>query len=133
MDRTLAEKKLKDNLDENDQLPCKEAHGIAEEFGVSPKSIGDLVTESGLKICRCQLGLFGYAEKKNMPGFRKVHRMGSVPAEVEAEVRKAVQKNKIACVELWRIGTSMNVPRTEMGNTAETLSLKVSPCQLGCF
>ena len=132
MDAT-ATKKMRDDLDENGQLPCDKAHGIADGLGISAKSIGDLATENGLKISRCQLGLFGYAAKKGMPGFRKVQKLDSVPAEAEAAVQKSADNGNIACADLWQIGASTNLSRNDMGNIAETLSLKVSPCQLGCF
>lgn len=133
IDKASANEKMRSGLDENGQLPCEKAHGIADELGVSPRSIGDRATESGIKISRCQLGMFGYTAKKSVPGFRKVQTLDTVPAEVEAAVRRTAENGKIACADLWRIGTSMNVSRIEMGNTAETMSLKVISCQLGCF
>ena len=55
----------KDNLTEkikneskNGKISCRQALKLAEEAGVSPKELGGLLNEIGIKVATCQLGCF---------------------------------------------------------------------------
>ena len=115
------------------QLTCAAAHKLAEQLNVSPAEIGNLVNEIDVRISRCQLGFFGYAPKKGMPGYKIVTKLDTLPEPVATEVRNATQQGKISCLEVWRIAEKHDVKRPDMGNIVETLDIKVTPCQLGCF
>ena len=39
-------------------LTCAAAHGLARKHSVPIADIGRLCNESGIKLCRCQLGCF---------------------------------------------------------------------------
>ncbi len=133
------------SLDNNGQLSCEVAHSIAGAQGASPQSVRKQVDDLGIRISRCQLGLFGYAKEKGMPGFRAareavrgaapgaVGKMAPIPEEVAAAVREACSDDEITCADLWKIGHDHNVSRFEIGCIAETLELSVKRCQLGCF
>ena len=132
-------------LDSNGQLSCEEAHSIAGARGVSPQSVRQQSDDLGIRISRCQLGLFGYAKEKGMPGFRAAReavrgaapgaegKTAPIPENVAAAVREACSDNEITCADLWKIGHDHNVLRFEMGCIAESLELSVKSCQLGCF
>ena len=132
-------------LDNNDQLSCEEAHSIAVAQGVNPQAVRQQADELSIRISRCQLGLFGYAKEKGMPGFRAAREAvrgagreiegKAVPIleNVAAAVREACSDNVITCADLWKIGHDHNVLRFEMGCIAESLELSVKSCQLGCF
>ncbi len=52
---------IKDAVTERDGrtiLACAQAFKIAETFSVSPRKIGELCNEEGIKIAHCQLGCF---------------------------------------------------------------------------
>ena len=120
-------------LDENGQLTCKAAHLIAAELDVDPLYVGDQATAKGVRITRCQLGFFGYAEKKGMPGYKIVRKLDRVPEATATAVRQATKSGRISCAAVWEIGEVQGISRSDMGNIAETLAVKVHPCQLGCF
>ncbi len=121
------------HLDENGQLPCEAAHLIAHQLGLDPLTVGERATANDVRITRCQLGFFGYAAKKGMPGYKTVKKLASVPPAVAAAVRQAVEGDQISCAALWQIGQAQGLSKSDMGNIAETLGLRVRPCQLGCF
>jgi hypothetical protein len=120
-------------LDENGLLTCEAAHRMAHELGVGPLLVGDQATASGIRITRCQLGFFGYAAKKGMPGYKIVQKLAHVPETVAAAVLDAARDGKISCAALWAIGQAQNVSKLDVGNIVETLGIKTCPCQLGCF
>jgi hypothetical protein len=124
---------IRSRLDENGQISCEQAHTIAAELGVEPLTVGEQADEIGIRITRCQLGLFGYAPNKGMPGYRLVRKLDDPPEEGAAAVRKAAEGGKIPCLTLWRLADEHRLTRLDIGNITETLELKVTPCQLGFF
>ena len=40
------------------KISCREALEFAEETGISPKALGDLLNEMEIKVTGCQLGCF---------------------------------------------------------------------------
>ena len=112
------------------KLPCAVAHRLARENSWSPAQVGEEATRLEVKITFCQLGLFGYrafGQKGPMQRFSRV------PEEVAAAIRAVAADGKVPCDALWKIAEARGLPRVSIGCAAETLDLKVSPCQLGCF
>jgi hypothetical protein len=124
---------IRAGLDGEERLHCEAAHRIAEKLGVQPLAVGKEADEIGVRITRCQLGLFGHAAEKEMPGYRLVEKLGDPPEAAAAAVRQAADHGKIPCLILWRLAQRHGLTRLDMGNIAETLEIKVSPCQLGFF
>jgi len=124
---------LRSSLDKEGQIHCVAAHRIAEKFRVEPLSVGKQADELGIRISRCQLGLFGYTPKKGIPGYRLVIKLDNPPGAASASVRKAAEHGRIPCLTLWRLAGEYGLTKRDMGNIAETLELKITPCQLGCF
>ena len=84
----------------------------------------------GVRISRCQLGLFGYkafGRKGLLQGFEEV------PGDVAVSLKAAATDGAISCADLWRVAEEHGLPRVAVACTAETLDLQVTPCQLGCF
>jgi hypothetical protein len=126
-------RQLRSSLGTEGQVPCAAAHRIAEELGVRPLQVGEQADEIGIRISRCQLGLFGYTPKKGTPGFRVVEKLDNPPETASAAVRKAAEHGRIPCLTLWRLAKRHGLTRRDMGDIAESLELKITPCQLGCF
>jgi len=133
MNESKLQDELKSHLGEDGQITCASAHKVAEKTGLEPAVVGEEANRTDIRITRCQLGLFGFAPQKGMPGYKTVKKLDSVDAEVSKEVKAAAEDGKAPCMDLWRIAEKHNISRSDMGNIAETLGLKVSPCQLGCF
>jgi len=112
------------------QLPCTFAFKLATETGSTPAEIGAAADRLDVRISRCQLGLFGYK-----PFGRKglLQSLEAVPGDVIVSLKAAATGETISCAALWRIAEEHGLPRIAAACAAETLGLRVTPCQLGCF
>lgn len=112
------------------RLPCAKAFEIATEFAVSPKAVREAADGDDVRICHCQLGLFGF---ENLGARRLVRPLSAVPEDLESRLREATTGNRLACAAAWRIAQDDGLPRFVVGCACETLDVRVAPCQLGCF
>lgn len=126
---TDLDSRLMDRLRDG-QLPCAFAFQLAAEMGLAPGEIGAAADRLGVRISRCQLGLFGYK-----PFGRKglLQRFEEVPGDVVVSLKASATDGAIPCAALWRIAEEHGLPRVAAACAAETLDLQVTPCQLGCF
>ena len=130
MDEQLRQAIL-DHLDEG-RLTCQQAHAIAHQLGMEPLAVGLAADDAGVRISRCQLGLFGYGPKAE--GRHKiVHPMDDVPQRLCAQLQAAAGSEGISCAALWEVADELGITRLEASSAAEALGLRVSDCQLGCF
>ncbi len=132
-DTTDIRSQIQAGVNENGHLTCTAAHRLAQELGLEPLFVGEQATRIGIRITRCQLGFFGYAEQKGMPGYKIVKKLESVPEATAHAVRQATKEGKITCADLWHIAQEQRISRLDIGNVAETLGFKTHRCQLGCF
>ena len=122
---------MQDRL-EDGKLPCNHAFAIARILGVEPLTVGMAANEAGIRISRCQLGLFGYGPKAE--GKHKiVHAMDQVPERLAARLRAAAEGEAITCKAVWKAADGLAYRRIEASSAVEAMGLKVSRCQLGCF
>ncbi len=122
---------IQDRLD-NGRLPCNQAFAIAQILGAEPLAVGQAANEAGIRISRCQLGLFGYGPKAE--GKHKiVHAMDEVPARLAARLRAAAEGEALTCAAVWKVADGLGYKRIEASSAVEAMGLKVSRCQLGCF
>jgi len=112
------------------RLPCAFAFRLAEENNWTPAQIATEANRLGIRISRCQLGLFGY-DAFGQKGL--VQTLETVPGDVTVSLHDAEKDGQIACAALWRIAQEHGLPRIAIASAAETLDLRISPCQLGCF
>ncbi|MGC9323216.1 MAG: hypothetical protein ACP5G0_00570 [Desulfomonilia bacterium] len=117
---------------ENDKMPCPVAHYIAAFLDIPPIDVGRKATELGVRLYQCQLGLFGYG-RKGLSSYKILGRKVEVPNEVLDAIRSKARENRISCSELWKIADKAGINRAEVGNAADSLGLKITPCQLGAF
>lgn len=117
---------------EDGKLPCNQAFAIAKTLDMEPLSVGMTANEVGIRISRCQLGLFGYGPKAE--GKHKiVHPMDEVPERLAARLRAAADGDSITCTAVWKAADALGFKRIEASSAVEAMGLKVSRCQLGCF
>jgi hypothetical protein len=117
---------------EDGRLPCNQAFAIARLKGLDPLIVGAAANEAGIRISRCQLGLFGYGPKAE--GKHKiVHAMDEVPERLAARLRAAADRGSITCLDAWQVADGLGYKRLEASSAVEAMGLKVSRCQLGCF
>jgi hypothetical protein len=113
-------------------IPCPVAHFIAAYLNRSPREVGDVATTLNTKIYQCQLGLFGYG-RKGLTSYKILGRTVEVPDEVLERIKNTASDGRISCLDLWKIADESGIMRPEAGNAADSLGLKITPCQLGAF
>jgi hypothetical protein len=112
------------------EIPCACAMRVAEECGAAGKTVGQLADREGLRVSLCQLGLFGYEAYGEK---RSVRRLASIPTSVQSGIRAACVGDGLACAAAWKLADASGLPRLLVGSAAETLAVRISDCQLGCF
>jgi len=112
------------------KLPCARAFAVAAGQRVEPIQVGQEASRLGIRISRCQLGLFGYDEqgKKSI-----VQPAASVDGELEEVVRTQLIDDRLPCAKAWEIAKEHDLPKLEVASAVEGLKLRLSACQLGCF
>jgi len=114
-------------------LPCAKGLALAEELGVSALKVGEEADQLGIRISRCQLGLFGYGPKAEGK-HRIVEPLENVPPDWEATLREAASaEGGLACAEAHRIARRLGASYLDISNAAEGLEIRICQCQLGCF
>jgi hypothetical protein len=130
VNETLAQA-IRDALVE-EQLPCAEAFRIAEELKVAPAEVGRAADELGVRVSRCQLGLFGHGPKA-AGRHRIVQPLAVVPPRLSEEMRIRLKEGRLPCAAAWAAAKRSGMARLEVSGAAETLQIRISCCQLGCF
>ena len=111
-------------------LPCAAAFAIAEDLGLPLTEVVDAIDVAGVRIVHCQLGLFGY---QAFGGKRFVAPLSQVPERLATALRGALIDEALPCAAAWAIAEREELPRPVVGSAAETLGIRIAPCQLGCF
>jgi hypothetical protein len=111
----------------DNEITCHAAHAICEALQVTPREVGIAIDLQEGRIRKCQLGLFGYPKGKAVKTAEKVE------PELRAAIEAALVDSRLPCRDAWRIADSLGIARLAVGNTCETLKIKIKPCQLGAF
>ncbi len=117
---------------QKDILPCCVAHYIASCLKITPREVGDAATTLKVRLELCQLGLYGYG-RKGTSDYKILGKPVNVPLEFLENIRATAKDGRISCKDLWDIADTAKIPRPEAGNAADSLGLKITPCQLGAF
>ena len=110
------------------KITCADAGSIAGKLNVAMSEIGVALDLLGIRITKCQLGLFGYAPRKMIIPAAK-----TVTPELEKAIRDALVDYRLSCAASWEIATRLGVPRMKVSSACEALKIKIKPCQLGAF
>jgi hypothetical protein len=112
----------------DDEVTCRTAHEVAQEFDVAPSEVGKAADLMEYRIVECQMGLFGYSPEK-----RTVKPAAEVSDELRERLLAATVEGRISCAESWRIARELGLAKLAVSSACEKLGLKVKPCQLGAF
>ncbi len=118
---------IKESLTEG-RLPCPSAFKVARRLEVSPQQVGEVADELKVKISRCQLGLFGYG-----PAGKPLEPAQEVGEELEARIRAGMVEGGLPCATIWDIAHELTMKRIDVARAAESLDIRITQCQLGCF
>ncbi|MGQ9723600.1 MAG: hypothetical protein ACUVXA_20055 [Candidatus Jordarchaeum sp.] len=113
------------------KLSCAMAERISKQLNVRLSEVGKTADLMGIKIIKCQLGLFGWGNKPNHG--KDIHPLNSVPFEVKSAIEKVAEKGRVSCSSLWEIADRLGIERKAVSTVCETLGLKIIKCQLGTF
>jgi hypothetical protein len=117
-----------DSRQEKSRLTCAKAHAIAAALAISPADVGKTMDLTGIRINRCQLGLFGYYPEKKV-----VKPVDQVAEPLRTALEKEAKDNHVPCAICWALADQHSMSRMEVAAACETLGIKVAPCQLGAF
>jgi len=110
------------------ELSCADAFEIAEKLQVSSAEVGISADLLGVKITKCQLGLFGYKQGK------KIVKSQKRPIQDLAHaIENALVDGKLPCESAWSIASRLNVQRLTVSRAGEAMGIKIKSCQLGAF
>ena len=115
-------------LAQEGKLSCADAFRVARELGMAPSEVGKAADELGVRLARCQLGLFGYGEPR-----RIVEPAAEVSPELERAIREGLILDRLPCAVAWAIAARFGIPKLEVSNAAEKLAVRIGQCQLGAF
>ena len=113
---------------EDGQIPCAVAFRIAAETGRPPRQVGVAADLLELRLCKCQLGLFGYSPRK-----RIVKAAEKVPEDLRQKIKDSLSDNRLPCAVAWDIAKTLGLRKMEVSSACEKLGIKISHCQLGAF
>jgi len=119
---------IKESLTE-DRLPCASVFKIARRLEVSPHEVGEVANELNVRISRCQLGLFGHGSDKG----KSLEPVQEVGEELQARIMDEVVEGGLPCAVAWDIASELTMKRLDVANAAESLGIRITQCQLGCF
>ena len=117
------------NREKEGRITCAAAHQIAHQQGCSPKIVGMNIDLLEKRICKCQLGLYGYGANKG----KAVDASSPVAQDLEKAIGDAMDGDRITCKAAWDVADRLNLPRIEVACACEVMEIKVSACQLGAF
>jgi hypothetical protein len=109
-------------------LSCAAAFRIAKDLGVTPLAVGQAVDALGVRLVRCQLGLYGYGEQKSV-----VKPAEEVSPELEQAIREGLILGRLPCSVVWAISVRFGMPKMHVANSVEKLEIRIGQCQLGAF
>ncbi len=109
-------------------LSCGGAFRIAERLSVNPLKVGETADALGIRLYRCQLGLFGYDGEE-----RIVRPADDVSSELEQAIREGLIVGRLPCAVAWAIANRFGLPKRRVADAAEYLDIRIGQCQLGAF
>jgi hypothetical protein len=109
-------------------LGCAQAFRIAKRLKAAPLMVGRAADALDVHLARCQLGLFGYGDKK-----RLVVPAETVAPELEQAIRGGLVLGRLPCAVAWAIASRFHISKVAVANAAEGLAIPIGQCQLGAF
>ena len=119
---------LKQNAVDN-RLSCAKAIGLSHKTAIHPNLVGLAMDDTGIKICDCQMGLFGCES-----GNKIVKPADNVPKKLEELIFSYLDDDgKLECEAAWGIAADMKISKMDVASACEALKIKINKCQLGAF
>jgi len=117
---------------EGDEISCAACERLSGELAVGMGELGRTADLLELRICECQLGLFGHRGASGAHG-KKIAPAKSVDPTLAKEIDDGLVGGRLPCAAVWRIAAGRGVARTEVSAACDAAGVKIKPCQLGAF
>ncbi|MCP4716198.1 MAG: hypothetical protein GY868_13860 [Deltaproteobacteria bacterium] len=111
-----------------DEISCSAVHAIAGQLAVAPAEVGVAVDLLEARICKCQMGLFGYSPKKMI-----VQPAAQVAPALEEAITAALVQGRLSCRSAWEIAARLGEGKMVVAAACEKLKIKIFLCQIGSF
>ncbi|MGD8844037.1 MAG: hypothetical protein PVI54_00930 [Desulfobacteraceae bacterium] len=115
------------NLDHH-KITCIAAFEIADKLSVAPMTVGTAIDLQQGRIVGCQLGLFGYGERKKL-----LDHPHDIDKSVQGIIQASLTQERLTCEKAWRIADSQSLPRLEIARLCQSMGVRICQCQLGAF
>jgi len=110
------------------KITCADAHRIANELSLQPSKVGTALDHMGVRLSRCQLGLYGHSPSKKI-----VKPAANISPMLKQAIANALDSGTLSCFSVWAIAKKSGVSRMEVSSACEAMGVKIKPCQLGAF
>jgi hypothetical protein len=110
------------------ELACAVAFRLVAELQKPPSAIGEAADVLGIRLVKCQLGLFGYTPEKKI-----VRTASAVDSGLQEAIGRRLENGRLPCVAAWDLADAFKMSRMEVSAACEALGVKIKPCQLGAF
>jgi hypothetical protein len=110
------------------ELACAVAFRLVAELQKPPAAIGEAADLLGIRLVKCQLGLFGYTPEKKI-----VQAAAVVDSGLQEAIGRRLESGRLPCVAAWDLADAFKMSRMEVSAVCEALGVKIKPCQLGAF
>lgn len=118
---------LKETAVDN-KITCAQAFAISQKQCIFPDLLGVAMNEAKIKICECQMGLFGCGS-----GNKTVKAAETVSDEMEDLIFTYLEDEKLGCLDAWGIAAELKVKKIDVASACEKMKIKINKCQLGAF
>lgn len=127
----MSENKIIDilkNAANDNKISCARLFAISQKECIFPDLLGLAMNEAKIKICECQMGLFGCES-----GNKTVKPAEHVPENIEDLIFSYLVDGKLECQAAWDIAQDLKIKKIDVASACEKLKIKINKCQLGAF
>ena len=112
----------------DNKITCAGAFAISQKQSIFPDLLGVAMNESRIKICECQMGLFGCGS-----GNKTVKPAENVSEKLEDLIITHLEDGRLGCPAAWGIAADLKIRKIDVAAACEKLKIKINKCQLGAF
>jgi hypothetical protein len=110
-------------------LPCAKAHQIAQDADVPKIAVGEVADRLGIRIINCQIGCF----KVDKIIHDNVDQKKNTDDDIEIRLQKLSENGYLTCADVFNLALQLKLTPMAIANVANSQSIRIHICQLGCF
>ena len=110
-------------------LPCAKAHKIAQDANVPTIAVGEVADRLGIRIINCQIGCF----KVEKIIHDNVDQKKNTDDDIEIRLQKLSENGYLTCADIFKLASQLKLTPMAIANVANSQSIRIHICQLGCF